>query len=124
MQDIINHPSHYRDDSGIECIDVKEHMSATAGDCFKYLYRAGRKVDTIQDLQKARWYAERCQQNGYPLWHPDALASVKSRLQQVAAKRKGNIRYAMEGMAAEQWNYVIACINAEIQKYTRTSDYK
>lgn len=124
MQDIINHPSHYRDDSGIECIDVKEHMSATAGDCFKYLYRAGRKVDTIQDLQKARWYAERCQQNGYPLWHPHALASVKSRLQQVAAKRKGNIRYAMEGMAAEQWNYVIACINAEIQKYTRTSDYK
>ena len=52
------------------------------------------------------------------------VSMSKSTWQQVAAKRKGNIRYAMEGMAAEQWNYVIACINAEIQKYTRTSDYK
>ena len=43
MADMINHPPHYKDDSGIECIDIKEHLSSTAGDCFKYLYRAGKK---------------------------------------------------------------------------------
>lgn len=50
MADMINHPPHYKDDSGIECIDIKEHLSSTAGDCFKYLYRAGKKDNAAQDL--------------------------------------------------------------------------
>ena len=35
-------------------------------------------------------------------------------LQLVAQSRTGNIRYAMEGILAGQWDYVIACIAAEI----------
>ena len=116
MTDMINHPPHYQDDSGIECIDIKEHMSATASDCFKYLYRAGKKDSAILDLGKAKWYAERSQKNGYGVWHPNAPEHVKDMLQLVAQSRTGNIRYAMEGVLAGQWDYVIACIAAEINK--------
>ena len=54
MTDMINHPPHYKDDSGIECIDIKEHLSSTAGDCFKYLYRCGNKDAITLELGKAK----------------------------------------------------------------------
>ena len=75
-------------------------MTATAGDCFKYLYRAGKKDNIAQDLGKAKWYAERSQQNGYGVWHPNAPEHINDMLKMVAMSRTGNIRYAMEGIAA------------------------
>ncbi|KAA0022077.1 DUF3310 domain-containing protein [Antrihabitans cavernicola] len=58
--DAIN-PSHYRSHpSGIECIQVTEHMDFTLGNAVKYIWRAGLKSDSaIQDLRKAIWYVER-----------------------------------------------------------------
>lgn len=58
--DPINHPSHYNDDpSGVECITVTEHMNFCLGNAMKYLWRAGKKNDIIEDLKKARWYIDR-----------------------------------------------------------------
>lgn len=114
MTDMINHPPHYKDDSGIECIDIKEHLSSTAGDCFKYLYRCGNKDATTLEPANAKWYAERSQQNGYAVFHPEAPEHIKDMLLLVAKSRAGNIRYAMEGIAAGEWGYVIACISTEI----------
>ena len=114
MTDMINHPPHYKDDSGIECIDIKEHLSSTAGDCFKYLYRAGKKDNAAQDLGKAKWCAERSQANDYGVWHPNAPEHINDMLKMVAMSRTGNIRYAMEGIAAGEWGYVIACISTEL----------
>lgn len=59
--DVVNHPSHYTSHpSGIECIQVTEHMNFNLGNATKYVWRAGLKSDDpIQDLQKARWYIER-----------------------------------------------------------------
>lgn len=58
--DPVNHPSHYTSSpSGIECIQVTEHMTFCLGNAVKYLWRAGEKGNLIQDLEKAVWYINR-----------------------------------------------------------------
>lgn len=60
MSDNINHPKHYTSHpSGIECIQITEHMGFCIGNAIKYLWRADLKNDTIEDLKKAQWYIER-----------------------------------------------------------------
>ena len=59
VPDMVNNPPHYKDASGIECIEVTQHMRFCEGNCFKYVYRAGSKGNLIEDLKKAAWYAER-----------------------------------------------------------------
>ena len=63
--DPVNSPSHYKSDSGVECIDA---MVAAFGReavntyckiaSFKYHWRAGKKDGNAedQDLAKAAWY--------------------------------------------------------------------
>lgn len=58
--DPVNQPAHYRRHaSGIECIQVTEHMNFCMGNAMKYLWRCGEKGDPIEDLKKARWYLDR-----------------------------------------------------------------
>lgn len=61
MTDAVNHPGHYRRDSGMEAIDVIEAwgLNFHAGSALKYIARAGLKDDRRQDLEKARWYLRR-----------------------------------------------------------------
>jgi hypothetical protein len=61
MSDPVNHPPHYTEHpSGIECIQVTEHLSFCVGNAIKYLWRADLKhPDAIQDLKKAVWYINR-----------------------------------------------------------------
>lgn len=57
--DAVNHPSHYTSHpSGIECIQITEHMGFCLGNAIKYLWRADLKGG-VQDLEKAKWYIER-----------------------------------------------------------------
>lgn len=59
MSDPVN-PDHYRKHpSGIECIQVSEHMSFPLGSAIKYIWRADLKDNPIEDLKKAVWYLER-----------------------------------------------------------------
>ena len=56
----VDHPAHYNEHpSGIECIDVVEHMGFNVGNAVKYLWRADLKGNALEDLQKARWYVQR-----------------------------------------------------------------
>lgn len=58
--DMVNHPPHYTTNpSGIECIQVTEHMNFCMGNAMKYLWRADEKGNPIGDLKKARWYIDR-----------------------------------------------------------------
>ncbi|MFA5166626.1 MAG: DUF3310 domain-containing protein [Candidatus Paceibacterota bacterium] len=59
-QETVNHPSHYNQVPGIECIDVVKHFDFIIGSCIKYLWRAGHKFNTtkLEDLKKAKWYIE------------------------------------------------------------------
>ncbi|MBN9028882.1 MAG: hypothetical protein BGO05_18610 [Rhizobiales bacterium 63-7] len=60
MSDPVNHPPHYNSHpSGVECIQVVEHMSFNLGNAIKYIWRADLKADAIEDLKKAAWYIER-----------------------------------------------------------------
>ena len=61
LHDAVNHPSHYTEHpSGVECIQITEHMNFCLGNAVKYIWRAGLKNDNaIEDLKKARWYVDR-----------------------------------------------------------------
>lgn len=57
--DMVNHPPHYTaHPSGVECIQITEHMNFCIGNAIKYLWRADLKGG-LEDLEKAKWYVER-----------------------------------------------------------------
>ncbi|WP_319519844.1 DUF3310 domain-containing protein [uncultured Martelella sp.] len=58
--DPVNHSKHYtKHPSGIECIQITEHMGFNLGNAVKYIWRADLKGNAIEDLEKARWYLDR-----------------------------------------------------------------
>ena len=58
--DVVNNPTHYTSHpSGIEAIQVTEHMSFCLGNAMKYIWRADLKGNAIEDLEKAAWYIKR-----------------------------------------------------------------
>lgn len=60
VNDSVNHPKHYKNHpSGIECIQITEHMGFNLGNAIKYIWRCDLKKDAIEDLLKAKWYVER-----------------------------------------------------------------
>ncbi len=60
MSDPVDHPAHYNaHPSGVECIDVVEHMGFNLGNAIKYIWRADLKHDALEDLRKAEWYLRR-----------------------------------------------------------------
>jgi len=59
-KEMVNHPDHYNSHpSGVECIDVVEHMSFNLGSAIKYIWRADFKGAKKEDLDKAIWYLNR-----------------------------------------------------------------
>jgi hypothetical protein len=56
----VDHPDHYnKHPSGIEAIDVCQHMSFNLGNAVKYIWRADHKGNGKQDLEKAMWYIKK-----------------------------------------------------------------
>ena len=63
--EMVEHPQHYNQ-GNIECIDamesafgVDEVTSFCKLNAFKYLWRAGDKINAAEDLKKARWYIDK-----------------------------------------------------------------
>ena len=110
--DMVNEPPHYKDASGIECIEVTKHMGFLGGNCFKYLYRAGKKGSTVEDLKKAAWYADRSWGLQEETNHSKALKNIEI----IANHRSGNIKDAMWFIYEDNWAMVEVCIKAEIEK--------
>jgi len=60
MSDPVEHPEHYTSHpSGIECLQITEHMNFCLGNAIKYIWRADVKGNKVQDLKKAIFYLER-----------------------------------------------------------------
>jgi hypothetical protein len=58
--DPVKHPLHYTvHPSGIECIQITEHMGFNLGNALKYIWRCDLKRDAVEDLRKAMWYINR-----------------------------------------------------------------
>lgn len=57
----VDKPSHYAEGRKYEPIDVIEdwELGMHLGNATKYISRAGRKGDELEDLKKARWYIDR-----------------------------------------------------------------
>jgi hypothetical protein len=58
----VNHPRHYtQHPSGVETIDVIEHLPCNLANAGKYIWRCGLKTSEtpLRDLMSARWYVER-----------------------------------------------------------------
>lgn len=57
--DNVNNPKHYQSHpSGVECIQITEHMNFCLGNAIKYLWRSDHK-NGMEDLKKAVWYIQR-----------------------------------------------------------------
>jgi hypothetical protein len=58
--DMVNHPKHYNVD-GYEVIDIIDafKLNFNMGNALKYLLRADRKGNKLQDINKAIWYLQR-----------------------------------------------------------------
>ena len=109
--DMVNHPPHYKDASGIECIEVTKHMQFCGGNCFKYLYRAGKKGSTVEDLEKAAKYAQwSCEIREVVSRYPSDL------IMKVAMHREGFIKQAMWHIAYDDWAMAQRAIEAEIAR--------
>lgn len=56
--DPVNHPTHYAANKigGMECIEVTRHFLFSPGNTIKYVWRAGYKIDDMEDLAKAEFY--------------------------------------------------------------------
>lgn len=115
--DMVNHPPHYKDASGIECIEVTKHMSFCGGNCFKYLYRAGKKGATVEDLKKAAWYAERAWL-GNEVVYGDELNNIG----RIASYRTGHIQSAMLEIVSGNWLGVVDAIDRELDMLGDTND--
>lgn len=61
MNDVVNHPPHYKGGNGMQAIDVIEafDLNFHRGNSVKYILRAGRKDDELQELRKSDWYLRR-----------------------------------------------------------------
>jgi hypothetical protein len=58
----VNHPDHYGGiDNVYEVINVIEayNLNFSLGNTIKYTLRAGKKLNRVEDLEKAKWYLER-----------------------------------------------------------------
>ena len=58
----VNHPEHYGGENNqYEAIKVIEawNLGFHLGNVVKYISRAGKKDNVIQELKKAKWYLER-----------------------------------------------------------------
>jgi hypothetical protein len=61
-KELVDHPQHYGGkDNKYEAIKVIEawNLGFCLGNTVKYISRAGKKDETIQELQKALWYLKR-----------------------------------------------------------------
>lgn len=64
--DMVDHPDHYKSDTGIECIDAlraalgkEQFLGFCRGNVIKYLWRVDAKGKPTQDAKKAEWYLKR-----------------------------------------------------------------
>ncbi len=56
--DPVNKPKHYNTHpSGVQCIEITQHMGFNLGNAFKYVFRAEEK-NGVQDIDKAIWYVK------------------------------------------------------------------
>ncbi|GIK48005.1 MAG: hypothetical protein BroJett013_07020 [Alphaproteobacteria bacterium] len=117
MSDPVNNPKHYNSHpGGMECIELVEMLPFCEGNAIKYLWRAGLKGSTVEDLRKALWYVDRAQssQNALELHYSDTLRrTIQRAIDGFPNDRKG---LAIRAVALRTYNAARAHIRAMIEE--------
>lgn len=61
IKDMVNHPQHYGGkDNPMEVIKIIDHyqLPFSLGNTLKYILRADKKANKLEDLKKAAWYLQ------------------------------------------------------------------
>mgnify|MGYP003474413980 FL=1 len=59
-KDMVSHPAHYGGDNPMEVIKIINHynLNFELGNVTKYVLRADKKGNKLEDLKKAAWYLQ------------------------------------------------------------------
>ena len=59
-KDMVNHPAHYGGDNPMEVIKIIDHyeLGFALANSIKYILRADKKGNKLEDLKKAAWYLQ------------------------------------------------------------------
>ena len=89
MSDPVHNPPHYKS-GGIEVIDVIEafELNFRLANVIKYVLRAGRKGDALEDLEKAAWYLVREIEKLYEQAEEDEVADESTHTKPVVCVEK------------------------------------
>ena len=103
MSDPVNHPDHYIDPSGVECLMIVRHCNFNIGNVIKYVFRHKLKGRPLQDLEKALFYLDdeistRMSGIGYVTLPTEA----KHALETLADTRPSNEKWFFKGLAEDK----------------------
>ena len=115
MTDSVDHPSHYNDRHiGYECIDLTQFQGFCVGNAMKYLWRFRSKGKPLEDLRKARWYAQRAAMMGAVVLL--AYNSCELILRSLYESTTGFERVAWQGFYCRDWHMVIEALDRVIER--------
>lgn len=119
-KEIVHHPVHYQDETGIECIEIADKFSFCGGNCIKYLFRAGKKDEFLVDIEKALWYAKRQQINLYGIPKEQLIPDKETRqlLSRVAESRVTIVRNCLNAICGGDWKAVVTSLTRYIKQAT------
>lgn len=130
MSDAVNHPAYYNRGS-VEVIEFIEdwRLDFSMGSFVKYICRAGKKDNYVQDLEKARWYIKRFVAHpSEPV--PEEFGTYNWRQYAESQGLETELCIAMDsaygiyrgGAPAERLNDVSAIIDICIARYNRNAN--
>lgn len=117
MTDNIDHPAHYTDRNiGYECIVLTQYQSFCTGNVIKYLWRHKSKGQPIENLRKARWYAQRASTR-HELTYTTSTCGII--LHKLVQSTDGLERATWHGIRASDWHAVIKTLDRMIEEGTK-----
>lgn len=116
MSDNVDHPAHYAGHEGVnfECIELTEWQTFSAGNAIKYLWRFRSKGKPLEDLRKARWYAQRAAMLGQGV--SQANINCMDILKMLIFHTTGFERVAWEALKANDWHMFIEALDRMIER--------
>jgi hypothetical protein len=127
----VAHPRHYNQSpSGIETIELIEHLPANLSNAVKHIWRCGLKqTETrLRDLQSAKWYTER-EQRRNELFELDEDPKPKTDVvwralarQVIAAEKEDSVLCGyLEALLANSFEEMLEEIDFAIAEKRRTT---
>lgn len=114
MADAINHPEHYNK-FGFEVYDIVSLFDFTRGNVLKYLLRAPYKGKPMEDLKKAKWYFDRCENRFEPLQPSNAGFVIEKLTQAYEQLSHGKNPDSAEAICAWLIKHIITMIDLTVR---------